>query len=553
MSCGNNDKEKEEDVLTMFYWQAPVVANPYVAGGDKDLNAAALILEPLANYNDKGELVPRLATHIPTVENGGIPEDRNSITWTIKEGVLWSDGTPLTIEDVVFTTTLTCSLTVCKSVASVEGSPRSVRIDFHGPVAFPYTVLVSMNSPVLQKAQFEECFTGDAGFGLCGENNLYPVGTGPYRMVSFEVAEGENETTSLLTYEPNEHFHIANKPFSKVIIKGGGNANDTARAVMETGEADYASTLQIDAQTLKTLQGFGKGTVKPAFAGLVEFLILNLTNPDPDLGEQRSDYLDGNNPHPFMTDFAVRKALSLAIDRELIAEQLYGPSGRASCNMIPSPPRLTSPNNDGCLVQQTEEAKKLLDEAGWVPGADGIREKDGVRLEVLYQTATNSVRQETQRLLQGWWREIGIETELKNTDAAIYFGNNPNNQDNVWRFWADVEMFASFPFSGINPRSFLGSWLSTEIPSSKDWLKNNFSRWSNAEYDSLFEEFRQAPLGAERDALVIRMHDLIVQDYVIIPLIHRAAVSAHSNTLKGVKITGWDVENWNIYEWYREK
>ena len=210
--------------------------------------------------------------------------------------------------------------------------------------------------------------------------------------------------TSVLTYEINEYFRATDKLFSKVVIKGGGDATSAARAVLETGEADYAWNLQVDPQTLKTLEDGGKGTIEPAFASLVEHLIINFTNPDPALGDQRSEWSDGNNPHPFLIDPVVRKALSLAIDRGHIAEQLYGPNGRATCNMLPAPPQYASPNNDGCLTQDIEEAKILLNEAGWIPGDDDIREKDGVRLKIVYKTTSNnSVRQTTQELIKGWW------------------------------------------------------------------------------------------------------------------------------------------------------
>ena len=381
--------------------------------------------------------------------------------------------------------------------------------------------------------------------------NLHPVGTGPYKITDFTISEPDAETTSVLTYETNEHFRATERLFPKVVIKGGGDAVTAARAVLEKGEADYAWNLQIDPQTLKSLQEIGKGTVRPAFASLVEHLVVNFTNPDPDLGDRRSEWSDGNNPHPFLTDPAVRKALSLAIDRGHIVEQLYGAEGRTTCNVIPAPPQYASPHNDGCLTQDIEEARTLLDEAGWIPGTDGIREKDGVRLEILYQTSTNPVRQGTQELIQGWWRDIGVETELKSINAGVFFSENPDNPDNLWRFYADIEMYASG--ASIDPQNFLSNWLTTEITGSEnDWAGDNVSRWSNQEYDDLHEELKQTPIGPDRENLVIRMNDLLIQNHVVIPLVHRSFVSAFGNSLKGVRANDWDSGLWNIHEWYRE-
>lgn len=554
-SCGDDDDE----TLTMLYWQAPAIANPYLANGNKDVDASALILEPLANYDEEGRLAPRLAEEIPTADNGGVSEDMTTITWKLKEGILWSDGTPLTVEDIIFTHRYLCSLPttedVCGSVPignvdPVEDSPLSVRITFTEPVIYPYTLFVGASSPVLQKAQFANC-VGEAA-QECHMENLHPVGTGPYKITDFTISESDAETTSTLTYESNEYFRTTERLFPKVVIKGGGDAVTAARAVLERGEADYAWNLQIDPQTLGSLEEVGKGTVQSAFASSVEHLAINLTNPHPDLGDQRSEWSDGNNPHPFLTDPAVRRALSLAIDRGHIVELLYGVAGKATCNIVPAPPRYASTNNDDCLTQDIEEARDLLDEAGWIPGADGIREKDGVRLEVLYQTSTNSVRQETQELIKGWWRDIGVETELKNINAGAFFSSNPDNPDNFGRFYADVEMYANGT-SSVDPQDYLSSWLTTEIPGSENnWSGGNVSRWSDQEYDDLHEELKRTSIGPDRENLVIRMNDMLVQNHVVIPLVDRAFVSASSNSLKGVRANGWDSRLWNIHEWYRE-
>lgn len=555
-SCGNDD---DDETLTILYWQAPTIANPYLAGGTKDVDAGALILEPLANYDEEGRLAPRLTEEIPTVENGGVSEDMTMITWKLKEGILWSDGTPLTVEDVIFTHRYLCSLPATEDVCDplpvgnvdpVEDSPLSIRITFTAPVIYPYTLFVGASYPILQKAQFANC-VGEAAQG-CHMENLRPVGTGPYKITDFTISESDTETTSVLTYEINEHFRAAERLFPKVVIKGGGDAVAAAQSVLERSEADYAWNLQIDPQTLESLQEIGKGTVQPAFASLIEHLVVNFTNPDPDLGDRRSEWSDGNNPHPFLTDPAVRRALSLAIDRGHIVKQLYGVAGRTTCNVISAPPQYTSPNNEDCLTQNIEEARTLLDQAGWIPGDDGIREKDGVRLKILYQTSTNPVRQVTQELIQGWWRDIGVETELKSINAGAFFSNGPNNPDNLRRFYADIEMYANGT-SSIDPQNYLSSWLTTEIPGSEnDWTGSNISRWFNQEYDDLYQELTRTPVGQDRENLVIRMNDMLVQNHVVIPLVDRAFVSAFSNSLKGVRANGWDSKLWNIHEWYRE-
>ena len=93
---------QSEDTVNILFWQAASHMNPYLGNGTKEFEAAALVLEPLARYDPDGVMVPWLVDEIPTVANGGVSEDLTSITWTLSEGITWSDGSPLTAADVVF-------------------------------------------------------------------------------------------------------------------------------------------------------------------------------------------------------------------------------------------------------------------------------------------------------------------------------------------------------------------------------------------------------------------------------------------------------------------
>ena len=88
--------------VSIIYWQAPSILNPYLSGGIKEMEAASLVLEPLARYDETGTIVPWLVDEVPTLENGGVSEDLMSITWVLSAGLTWSDGTPLTSADVKF-------------------------------------------------------------------------------------------------------------------------------------------------------------------------------------------------------------------------------------------------------------------------------------------------------------------------------------------------------------------------------------------------------------------------------------------------------------------
>ena len=219
--------------------------------------------------------------------------------------------------------------------------------------------------------------------------------------------------------------------------------------------------------------------------------------------------------------------------------------------MLPAPPAYTSTANDACMNQDIEEAKRILDEAGWLPGEDGVREKEGVRLSILYQTSTNSVRQGTQALVKQMWGQIGVETELRNIDAAVYFGGDPSSPDTYMKFYADIQMYTN-NFDGVDPEAYMANWMCSEIPGpDNQWLGGNIARACNAEYDALADKLAVTASLEERAAIGKRMNDIIVQNQYVIPLIWRAKISAHANTLKGVRMNPWDSELWNVADWHR--
>ena len=406
-ACVPFQSSDEERVLTILYWQAPTLPGPYLAAGYKDRDAGAITLEPLASYNPNGDLVPRLAEDIPTLANGGLPSDLMSITWRLREGLKWSDGSDVTADDVVFTwrycvdeATGCTAHSAFSGIASVEAVDElTVRINFEAPTPYPYSAFVSAGSPILSREQFAGCV--GAAATTCEEQNTAPLGTGPYRITGFTPNESAE-------YERNPHYRGEEPYFDRVLLKGGGDAISAARAVMEAGEADYAWNLQVAPEVLTGMQAAGHGAVVAAFASDVERIVVNQTNADPALGDDRSEYLEGRNPHPFLTFTPIPRAMSMAIDRKLIAERLYGFAAEPTCNLITGPPNYVSSANDGCLTQDIEGANRLLDESGVLDtDGDGIREHEGVPLRIVYQTSTNDIRQATQELVRDWWRQIG--------------------------------------------------------------------------------------------------------------------------------------------------
>ena len=372
--------------------------------------------------------------------------------------------------------------------------------------------------------------------------NLKPVGTGAYRVVEFKPGD-------IVVYEPNPEFPgVDELPFKRIELKGGGDATSAARAVLQTGDADFAYNLQVEAPILQQLAAAGKGEVVSNLGGLMERIVINYTDPNKATeGGERSSL---KFPHPFLTDTKVRQALSLAVDRDTIAEQLYGVTGQATANFLGAPPEYVSPNTS--YEFDLNKASVLLDEAGWQDtNGNGTRDKNGVEMNVLFQTSVNPLRQKTQEVIKQAWQSLGIGVELKSIDASIFFSSDPASNDTVEHFYADLQMFTR-EITSPDPISYMKTYICQEIPQkANNWTGNNSARYCNPEYDRLWQQSQVELNPEQRQQIFIKMNDLLVNNAVVIPLIHRADVVGVSNNLIGVDLTPWDTKTWNIMAWQR--
>ncbi|MEP4197385.1 MAG: peptide ABC transporter substrate-binding protein [Aliishimia sp.] len=546
---GHSGERARDGDVKIIYWQAPSILNPFLSGGTKDVEASSMIVEPLARYNETGKLVPWLVDTVPTVGNGGVSEDLKTITWNITPGLKWSDGSDFTSADVKFTYEYCthpeggcAQVTKFEGVASVDTPDAlTVVVNFENPTPNPYGPFVGGENPIIQAAQFADCLGARAP--ECTTQNFGPIGTGPFVVTEFRPND-------VITMAANENYRDPNKPaFATVTFKGGGSAEDAGRAVMETGEFDYAWNLQLAPDVIQKMAEAGKGTPVAGFGPLVERIMLNQTNPSPDLAE--GERATASNPHPFLQDPAVYKAMSLAIDRPLLVEVGYGDAGNVTCNWVPAPAIFNSESFD-CSTQDIEGAKKMLDDAGIVDtNGDGVREKDGVPLSILYQTSTNAVRQDFQALIKDWWEQIGFEVELRNISGSVFFGGDSGSPDTFQKFYADVEMYAN-TFNGTDPQSYLGNGLCNKAPRpDSQWQGENISRFCMPEYDELHAKLTQTADIEERAKIGRELNDMYVSNGGMIPLVQRGRVSAHANSMGGVVLNVWDSELWNVADWYR--
>ncbi len=547
------------ETLRLRYWQAPTVVNPHLSIGTKDLSASRIVYEPLASFDEDGRLIPILAAEIPSLENGGVAADGRSVTWTLTPDVEWADGTPFTADDVLFTfqyatnsevgTTTSATYEIVERVEVLDD--HRVKVHFKGVNPAWALPFVGVNGMIIPRHLFQD-YNGPNWQEAPA--NLLAVGTGAYRVAEFIEEDiliiGEDVVSTVkIIYEPNPYFREEGRPFfHRVELRGGGDAKVAAKAVLNEGTIDYAWNLQVAIEALEELEAEGKGILYVPPTAWTERVMINFADPNQEKasGERASTAF----PHPFLTDKPVRQALSLGIDRERIAK-LYGKTGRLATNLLISPSIYASPNTT--WDYDLEKAAALLDEAGWFDSdGDGVREKDGQRLSIVFQTSVNAVRQKTQEIIKEALESIGFEVELKIIDSSIYFGPVGDNTNTRRHFYADLEEFA-FSNKSPDPGAYLKAWTCGEAAQmSNNWSAANWSRYCNPAYDALYAQSTKELDPDKRRKLIIAMNDLLIEDVAVIPMVERALAFGIGQSLKGVEPTPWDVDVWNIKDWRRK-
>ncbi|MGY4476788.1 peptide ABC transporter substrate-binding protein [Bradyrhizobium sp. USDA 3364] len=530
--------------LKLLWWQGPTLLNPHFATGTKDQDGSRLFYEPLASWDVDGHLNPILAAEIPSIQNGGLSADAKTVTWKLKPGVKWHDGKPFTADDVVFNweyasdpATAAVSSGTYANMTVEKVDDLTVRIKFKDPTPFWANAFVGAYGCIIPKHLFAE-YKG--GKSREAPNNLKPIGTSPYKFVEFKPGD-------LIRGEINNDYHMPNRPyFDTIEMKGGGDAVSAARAVIQTGEYDFAWNIQVEDEVLLRLEKGGKGKTLYAVGGDIEFIAINFTDPNTEVDGERSSM---KTKHPILSDPAVRKALALLVDRESVKKAIYGRAGRTTANYLNGPEEFVSKNTKWEF--SVEKASALLDQAGWKAGADGIREKDGKKLKLLYQTSINGPRQKTQAIVKQACQKAGIDVELKSVVASVFFSSDVANPDTYSKFYADIEMF-QIPMTQPDPGLHMRRYLSRNVATKENkWQGQNFPRWVNKDFDAAIDAAETETDPIKRADLYIKCNDLMWQDTVVIPVMHRLAVEACSNSVRPA-LSGWANQTDNLQDWYRE-
>ncbi len=531
-------------LLKLLYWQAVTLLNPHFAVGTKDQEGSRIFYEPLAGWDNDGNLVPFLAAEIPSKENDGLAEDGLSVVWKLKRGVKWHDGMPFTADDVVFNweyartpETAAVSIASYKDIKVEKIDDFTVRVSFAKPTPFWADAFVGQYGMIIPKHLFADYIGGKS---RDAPTNLKPVGTGPYVFVDFKPGD-------VVLAKLNPDYHVPNRPyFDTLEVKGGGDAVSAARAVLQTGEYDYGYNMLVEDEILLKLESAGKGKVSIIETGAVEFMMLNVTDPAAEVDGERASL---KTKHPLFSDPAVRQAINLLIDRASIEKFIYGRTGSATANFLNSPERVRSKNTK--LEFNIEKANQILEAAGWKKGADGVRAKDGKSLKFVYQTSINAPRQKTQAIVKQACQKAGIDIELKSVVASVFFSSDTANPDTYSHFYCDAQMYNT-TMQQPDPQFFMNQYLSWQAATKENkWQGRNVSRWQSKEYDEIYQQAERELDAVKRAAMYIKLNDLVVGDNYILPVVRRPRTTALKTGLTA-HLSGWDNDLYQLASWYRE-
>ncbi len=543
----------EKRTLNIWHPNATTTLNPYFSLGNADFEPARIPYEPLADFDKDGNLTPILAVEIPSFENGDLDKDNKFVIWKLRRDVFWSDGERFTADDVKFTYSyivdpeVNISASEYGQITNVEAlDDYTIKVTFKdvNPAwALPF---VGIRGVILPKHIFESYKATNAREAPA---NILPIGTGPYRAKDPGIKPQEVlllgsqvVKTTKIVFEPNPFYRFPEKiAFKQVVWRAGGEITESNRLLFEEGSIDIVFSVSSTQIPLNS-----KGKILLTTPTGVERILFNFT--DPGKPSQDGEYSSLQVPHPLFSDKRIRQAFAYAINRKELIEKVYENGVTANAILV-SPPQYLSQNN--FYEYDLEKAKKLLDEAGYIDtNSDGFREKDGVKMKVLFQAYVTPYEQQAQQVIKENLNAIGIDVELKKTDAGIMFGAGTSNPDSISRFNADMAIFATTS-DNFDPAAFMESWLCKRIPQkSNNWsIGNNNERWCSPAFDDLLEQTKTELDPAKRQEMFIQLNDMLVEDAAMIPLVWDRYALGVNVDLVGLNPTPWDALAWNIQDW----
>jgi peptide/nickel transport system substrate-binding protein len=484
--------------------------NPFVGWLWSSFEIWYLAYDPLVGL-DYGELKPIKGEDSPGLATDWTVSD-DGLTWTftIRSGVTWQDGEPLTADDVAFTynyinendlTNFTTATEGIKSAVAVDDT--TVRFECSKPKANMLTVWV----PILPEHIWSKVSGKDAA-------NKYPndppfVGSGPFQCVEWK----KNSYVKLVA---NPDYWRGEPAIQELYFEYFTNA-DTMVQDLKAGTIDGATGL-LDAQYRQLLDVPG-----------IQARVINTNGFDQ---IAFNCYAGPSRGHPALKDWKFRQALNWAVDKEKIASVSYG--GRAvpattiiTADYYTDPDWHWEPPADVAYGFDLEMAKQKLDEAGYTDtDGDGVRDYQGKPITLrLWARSESTISQSVSKLVAGSLEDVGLKITLQTMDDGAL-------TDQIYatkggEFNPDYDMFLWGWYSDLDPSPILSYFTTAQINGWSDCA------WSNEEYDGLFEEQSMAIDPAERKALIDRMQEIVYEESPYIPTVY-------SNDLEAYNVEQWE-------------
>ena len=521
-ACGPQRGPAAGGGTLVFAWQEPETLHPFYSTGTQT-NALVyrVAVEGLVGVSPEGTPRPVLATGIPSTANGAARLDDAGgmvVRWTIRDGVRWSDGAPLTSADVRFTWRTVMS---DPRVATREGYDRMTDVE----TPDERTVVVRYRAvDVAYATRFDALLPRHllegADAAAVAAYARAPLGTGPFRITEF--ASGDH-----VTAERNAGYRVPGKPALDRVIFCFVGSVDAAKAQLKAGEVDAALSLgEPDAADLERERDI---SVLSAISPAVETLAFNLAQP-----------VSG--------DIAIRRALLLATPKAGIVEKLLFGRTRPAATEVPygwaAPKALAQEGYDPA------RARDVLERAGWLAGADGVRAKAGVRASLrIVSTTGNRLREQIEQVLVDEWRAIGVEARIQNVPNATLTGSW---QSGGLRKRGEFDvLLAQTGITGADPQSYLAQRHRCEaIPRAENnGAGSNYERLCDPRIDALLDEAGRTLDPERRRAVYADVLATLNERAVAIWLYERGRYDAYRARVQGYVANGWDVATWNVAEW----
>lgn len=504
--------------IVIGFSQEPTVFQPLLPHIEVDEGVYFNLFSALWRVDATGALQPDLVAEIPTVANGGISADGTHWHLKLNPRARWHDATPFTAADVAFNIALIqnpkflagrrAGIDLIEQVTVI--GPHELRFRVKKPYA-PLSAILSWTF-LVPKHLLEKV----ADINKPEAFLAHPIGTGAFKW-------GERVPGDHITLTAADSYHGVGPYVEKLIFKYIPDMT-VLYTQFQTGTVDYVGIQGISPDRYAAARKLPGRIVAPAPQPFIENIAFNLGKP-------------------VFQDRAVREALYLAMDKKSIIQEIYYGLPTETESFLPSQSWAFNPKLPPHRFDPAK-ARALLDAAGWKPGAGGVREKNGVRLEFTNSTtAGNHTREQAQQLLQQNWQDIGARMSIKNLPPAVMWGD-------YWTYSKfDTTMVGLDFMVGPDPDAtqYFGSG---GIPA-KGGGGDNTTQYVNPEVDKLLAQGAAEVDPAKRRPAYLRMQELTRRDLPYLPIFQYAMVQGVKKGLVGFTPNVNVQENsWNANSWY---